>query len=163
MRITSPSLVLSLLLGIVALGTPAAAQEPVQTEADEHITVLPDELEWNAVESLPPGASAALIEGRLSEREPFTLRLRFPANYEIPAHTHPTTERVTVLSGTLYLATGNELTRDNAVALPPGSVKIMPPGIKMWGYTGGEEVVIQLNGIGPWGMNFLDRGEELES
>ncbi len=154
MNLTSQSLVLSVLLGVVALGTPATAQGQVQTEAKEHITVLPDELEWNPVESLPPGARAALIEGNLSEREPFTLRLWFPANYEIPAHTHPTTERVTVLSGTLYLATGDELTRANAVALPPGSVKIMPPGTKMWGYTGDEEVVIQLNGIGPWGMNF---------
>lgn len=155
MNLTSSSLALSLLLGVVGLGTPATAQEQVQTEAREHITVLPDELEWNPVGSLPPGASAAVIEGNLSEREPFTLRLRFPANYEIPAHTHATTERVTVLSGTLHLATGDELTRSNAVALPPGSVRIMPPGTRMWGYTGGEEVVIQLNGIGPWGMDPL--------
>lgn len=136
--------------------TPAMAQEEVRTEAEEHITVLPGDLVWNPVKSLPPGVTAAVIEGDLSKREPFTLRLHFPANYEIPAHTHPTTERVTVLSGTLYLATGDDLSRDAAVALPRGSVTVMPPRMKMWGYTGDDDVLIQLNGIGPWAMDLLN-------
>ncbi|MBW3563822.1 MAG: cupin domain-containing protein [Acidobacteria bacterium] len=152
------TLPLMFLIGCAAAGTPTIAeQSAVRTEAVGHITVLPDELEWNRVGSLPPGATSAVIEGDLSAREPFTLRLRFPANYEIPAHTHPTTERVTVLSGTLYLATGNNLSRDAAVTLPAGSVTVMPPRMKMWGYTGSEPVEIQLNGIGPWAMDLLNR------
>ncbi|MBW3672099.1 MAG: cupin domain-containing protein [Acidobacteria bacterium] len=158
MKLMTRTLPLMFLIGCAAAGTPPAVEQPaVRTEAVEHITVLPSGLEWNEVKSLPEGVTAAVIEGDLSTREPFTLRLRFPANYEIPAHTHPTTERVTVLYGTLYLATGNNLSRDAAVALPAGSVTVMPPRMKMWGYTGNEPVEIQLNGIGPWGMDLLTR------
>jgi hypothetical protein len=32
----------------------------------------------------------------MSEAIPFTVRLKFPANYQIPAHWHPAVERVTV-------------------------------------------------------------------
>lgn len=144
-----------LMIGLAGLTSPLIAGEGVRTEAKEHITVVPGDLEWNPVESLPPGVTAAIIEGDLSAREPFTLRLRFPANYTIPAHTHPTTERVTVLSGTLYLAAGDDISRDAAVALPEGSVTVMPPRMKMAGYTGDGAVEIQLNGIGPWGMDLL--------
>lgn len=148
---------LVLLSGFAGFTGSIAAQEGHRTEATKHITVLPADLEWNPVESLPPGVTAAVIEGDLSAREPFTLRLRFPADYTIPAHTHPTTERVTVLSGTLYLAAGHDISRDAAVALPPGSVTVMPPRMEMSGYTSDEAVEIQLNGIGPWGMDLLDQ------
>lgn len=134
--------------------------QDAHTEAAHHVTVRASDLEWKPVPSLPPGATAAMIEGDLSARAPFTFRLRFPANYTIPAHTHPTTERVTVLSGTLHLATGDDLRRETAEPLPPGSVTVMPPGMKMWGFTEGAPVEIQLNGIGPWGIEYLNPEED---
>jgi hypothetical protein len=145
-----------LMVALTGLTQPSMAQEQAQTEATEHITVVPADLDWKPVPSLPPGARMAVIEGDMSKREPFTLRLRFPSDYTIPAHTHPTTERVTVLSGTLYLAAGHDISRDAAVALPPGSVTVMPPRMEMAGFTKDEPVEIQLNGIGPWGMDLLD-------
>lgn len=143
---------------VVLAAVPSVADEEqrARTQTHEHVTVLPSEIEWSDVGSLPPGATAAVIEGNPAEPAPFTMRLRFPANYIIPAHTHPSTERVTVLSGTLYLATGNVLTRETAVAFPEGSLTVMPPGMKMWGYTADEPVVIQLHGIGPWGIEYLN-------
>ena len=54
-----------------------------------HQMVSPNDLKWADVPSLPPGAKIAVIEGPISEAVPFTFRLRFPANYQIPAHWHP--------------------------------------------------------------------------
>src|SRR5262245_12463029 len=93
------------LIGLIslALGTPAAAQGH-----GEHLMVLPSELKWTDVPSLPPGAKIAVIEGPMNQAVPFTVRLKFPANYQIPAHSHPAIERVTVLSGTFNMGTGDK-------------------------------------------------------
>jgi hypothetical protein len=66
-------------------------------------------LKWAEVPSLPPGAKIAVIEGPLAEAVPFTFRLKFPADYKVPAHWHPAIEHVTVISGTFHMGTGDKL------------------------------------------------------
>jgi len=56
----------------------------------------------------------------MSEAVPFTVRLKFPANYGIPAHWHHAVERVTVLSGTFYMGVGDKLDVEKSMALSPG-------------------------------------------
>lgn len=119
----------------------------------------PAELEWSDVASMAPPAQIALIEGDLSKEEPFTLRLRLPAGYQIDPHVHPAYERVTVLSGTLHFAHGEAFDRDATTALPEGAMAIMPPGAPMYGYTE-EDTVIQLHGVGPWGIEYLDPADD---
>ena len=53
----------------------------------------------------------AVLEGNPGEKGPVTLRLRFPANYDIPAHWHSMDERLTVLSGTFHVGMGDKLDR----------------------------------------------------
>ena len=96
----------------------------------------------------------AVIEGDLSAAEPFTFRLLLPAGYEILPHVHPEYERVTVLSGTLHFAHGEEFDRDATMELPRGSFAVMAPGEPMFGYTM-EDTVIQLHGTGPWGIDYI--------
>lgn len=52
------------------------------------------------------GAKISVIEGPLSDARPITARIRFPANYRLPAHHHPVIEHVTVLSGTFHMGMG---------------------------------------------------------
>ena len=40
----------------------------------EHIMVVPKDLTWADVPSLPPGAKIAVIEGPMNEAKPFTVR-----------------------------------------------------------------------------------------
>jgi hypothetical protein len=145
------------ILTIGAAGGVAASESPYQ--GDGHIMVQPSELEWGPVGSMNPGAQIAVIEGDLSQEAPFTFRLRLPANYELAPHVHPAYERVTVLSGTLYFAHGEEFDRAQAQALPAGSVAIMSPGDPMYGYTE-EETVIQLHGTGPWGIEYINAEDD---
>lgn len=130
-----------------------------QYDTDEYFMLTPDELEWGPVASMGEGAQIAFIEGDISEQEPFTFRIRMEPGYEILPHIHPEYERVTVLSGTLHFAHGEEFDRDATRALPPGSVAIMPPGDPMFGYVE-EETVIQLHGTGPWGIEYLDPDDD---
>jgi anti-sigma factor ChrR (cupin superfamily) len=108
---------------------------------------------------LPPGAKIAVIEGPMSEAVPFTVRLKFPADYRIPAHWHPAVERVTVLSGTFNMGMGDTLDTHKSMPLAPGSVMILQPKAHHFAWTK-EEVVVQLNGIGPWGITYLNPADD---
>jgi hypothetical protein len=58
-------------------------------QMSDHRMITASDLKWADVPSLPPGAKIAVIEGPMTEAVPFTIRLKFPANYSIPAHSHP--------------------------------------------------------------------------
>ena len=66
----------TLVLALGALGPTAAwAQDPSHTD---HIMVVPADLKWADVPSLPAGAKIAVIEGPLKEAVPFTFRPQVP-------------------------------------------------------------------------------------
>ena len=144
---------LTLALALAALGpTAARAEDPSHAH---HIMVLPADLEWADAKANPPGAKIAVIEGPLNEAVPFTYRVKFPADYKIPAHWHSATEHVTVLSGTLNSGTGDKLDTTKTKALTPGSFEIMPAKINHFGWTS-EETVIQVQGVGPVDINYVN-------
>lgn len=140
-------------LALAFAGTDAVAQHA------HHLMVKPDEMKWTDVPSLPAGAKLALIEGPLNEAVPFTMRLRLPANYDIPAHWHPAIEHVTVISGTFHMGTGDRLDRSKTTALTAGSVAIMQPKTTHFAWTR-EETVIQVHGVGPWGINYVNPSDD---
>lgn len=144
-----------LALGICATaGTAALAHE-----SSTHKMVLPSDLTWNDVPSLPPGAKIAVIEGPMNQAVPFTIRLKFPRDYVIPAHSHPAIERVTVLSGTFNMGTGDRLEKSRTHALPPGAIAIMQSGTNHFAWTS-DEVIVQLNGTGPWGITYVNPNDD---
>ncbi|PYO01867.1 MAG: cupin [Candidatus Rokuibacteriota bacterium] len=106
---------------------------------------------------LPPGASMAVIEGSFSKPGPFTVRLKFPANYRIPPHWHPIKVTVTVISGTFNMGFGDELDTGKGKSLPAASIFEMPAKIHHFGWTT-EETIIQEHGIGPLSVHYLDHG-----
>lgn len=134
---------------------PAAERSGTPYRGDGHMMLNTDDLDWTDVASMAPPAQMAVIEGQLSEEEPFTFRLKLPAGYEIRPHIHPAYERVTVLSGALHFAHGEEFDREKTHELRQGGVAIMAPGEPMFGYTE-EDTVIQLHGTGPWGIQYIN-------
>lgn len=128
-----------------------------------HKMVQAKDLNWADVPSLPPGAKAAVIEGPMNAAVPFTVRLKFPANYRLPAHVHPAIERVTVLSGTFYMGMGDKLDPAQAtMALGPGDVMVMEPNTRHFAVTK-EETVLQLHGTGPWGITYINPADDPRS
>lgn len=128
-------------------------------QAPGHVMVQPEELKWADVPSLPKGAKIAVIEGPMSEAVPFTVRIKLPANFQIPAHSHAGIEHVTVMSGTFNLGMGDKLDKAKTMALKPGSVAIMQPKMNHFAWTQ-DETIVQVHGIGPWVVNYVNAADD---
>jgi quercetin dioxygenase-like cupin family protein len=102
-----------------------------------------------------PGAEIAVLEGDPAKPGFFTMRLKMPDGYRIPAHSHSQPERVTVLSGTLYLGLGDGVNAASAIALSAGSYSSMPPKMVHFGWMKGE-TILQLTSIGPWTVTYVN-------
>lgn len=121
---------------------------------------LPDSMEWvDGPPSLPRGAKVALLEGDPAAEGMFVMRAKLPDGYHVPPHTHPKTERVTVISGTLELAMGEQLTRGAAKPLPAGSFGYWPAGMKHAAWAKGV-TIIQIHGAGPWEINYINPADD---
>ena len=155
LRISNLSLVC--LLGASGLLAPALAT--AQT-LPGHSMVSAAELKWVDVPSLPPGAKIAVMEGPMNEAVPFTARLRMPATYRIPAHWHPAIEHVSVLSGTFYMGVGEALDTSKGMAVAAGGFVVMQTKTPHFAYTLNEPTEIQLHGVGPWGVTYLNPADD---
>jgi quercetin dioxygenase-like cupin family protein len=121
-----------------------------------HVVVKPGDVKWaDAPPSLPPGAKMAWIEGAAAEPKPFTFRIKVPANYRVPPHWHPGIEHVTVLSGTFNVGMGEKFDAGKLTPLPAGSLLIIPPKTPHFVQVK-EETIIQVHGVGPWGLNYVN-------
>jgi quercetin dioxygenase-like cupin family protein len=157
--IIAPTLIAALAVAIplARLAGQGSADTAHSTEMELY---APTAIEWkDGPAALPAGAKAALLEGDPTKEGPFVMRLQMPDGYHVPPHTHPKTERVTVISGAFYLATGEKLDRGDAKKLPAGSFGFWPAGMKHAAWAEGE-TVIQLHGIGPWQINYLNPADD---
>jgi quercetin dioxygenase-like cupin family protein len=126
----------------------------------DHIMVVPANFAWtDGPASLPKGTKAAVIEGDPSKPGPFTMRLKLPANYKIPPHWHPGVEHVTVLSGSFYMGLGDVYDESKARKLPVGGFAMMAIGTRHFALTK-EESVLQLHGVGPWGITYVNPADD---
>ena len=121
-----------------------------------HVLVPADKVQWGpAPPVLPAGAQIAVLEGNPSEKGPVTLRLRFPANYNIPAHWHTMTERVTVLSGAFHVGMGDKLDRQASQTLEPGGFVSLPANMRHFAWTT-TQAVVQINLEGPFDIFYVN-------
>jgi quercetin dioxygenase-like cupin family protein len=124
-------------------------------------TVIPAAaVRWGpAPANLPAGAQLAVIEGDPSKAGPYTIRLRLPAGYRFPAHTHPGSEHVTVMSGTLLVAAGDRLDGARMQTLAAGSYTGIPADVRHVASARGE-TVLQIHGNGPFGIDYLNKADD---
>jgi quercetin dioxygenase-like cupin family protein len=93
---------------------------------------------------------------------PYTIRLKFPANYAIPAHSHPADEHVVVTSGSVTLGMGDALTKTGAgnKTLSPGSFALMPANMNHFAFTSAAETTIVLYGQGPVEFKYVNPSDD---
>jgi quercetin dioxygenase-like cupin family protein len=142
-----------LTLGLVGLMT-------TPLSAEEYTAVMLRDIKWQDAPSIGPGAKTAVIDGDPKSSGPFVIRLKLPPKTTIGLHTHPATESVTVLSGTLYFAAGDKFEPKAAKAFGPGSYFSIGQGKPMFAYSKDSEVIAQIHGTGPWGITYLGSKEE---
>jgi quercetin dioxygenase-like cupin family protein len=124
--------------------------------ADGHAMLTPDKLTWGpAPPQLPKGAEIAVIMGDPGKAEPFVMRARMPAGYEVRPHSHPTDEHVTVLSGSMNVSMGPAADKAKGAALGPGGFFTAPKGMTHYAWFT-EPTIIQVHGVGPFAITYVD-------
>jgi quercetin dioxygenase-like cupin family protein len=132
--------------------------------AEEHgagITLnTPDALKWqDGPPSLPKGAKIAVLEGDPSKEGPFVFRVKAPDGYRIPPHTHPKTERVTVISGQFHIGMGDKFDGKALKPMPAGTYGFWEAGMKHFVQAQGETVA-QFHGMGPWSIQYVNPADD---
>jgi hypothetical protein len=113
-------------------------------------------IEWKpGPASLPRGAQIAVLEGDPTKEGPFVFRVKAPDGYQIPVHSHPKTERVTVIAGTFNIGMGNKFDKQATKAMPAGTYGFWKSDMKHFVWVKGETIV-QFHGEGPWAINYVD-------
>jgi quercetin dioxygenase-like cupin family protein len=113
-------------------------------------------IKWGpAPDALPKGGQLAGLSGDAGKSGTFTVALKMPAGYKIPAHKHPHTERITVISGEFHFGTGDKLDEKLASKLGPGGFVELPANTNHYAFTK-VATVIQISGEGPFGIVYVN-------
>jgi quercetin dioxygenase-like cupin family protein len=147
-------------MALLAAFAMTAAPSLAGQQTQDHKIISTDDLEWtDGPASLPPGAQSVVLYGDPAKEGLFAIRVKLPAGYHIPPHTHPKPEVVTVLSGAAKLGMGKAADEAAAEDLEAGSFFAMPPGMAHYVYVT-EPTIVQLNSIGPWKLNYIDPADD---
>jgi quercetin dioxygenase-like cupin family protein len=128
--------------------------------ADDHTAVSADQLKWGpAPPAFPKGAQISVLAGDPTKEGLYVIRLKLPAGYKVPAHTHPNDENVTVITGTFNIGMGSTFDEKNGKALKAGGFVHMPKGMQHFAWFT-EESIIQLHGMGPQGIIYVNPADD---
>lgn len=125
---------------------------------------LPFEAKWTPAptNTLPAGAQMFVLEGNPNSPAPYIIRLKLPPNFKVPAHWNLSDEHLTVISGSIHLGMGDKLEENKGKLLPVGSYARIPARMHHFAWTGDEETIIQLSGLGPWGLTYVEAAENTD-
>jgi quercetin dioxygenase-like cupin family protein len=108
---------------------------------------------------LPRGTQMVMLFGNSQKPGLYIMRLRLPANYSVPPHSHPNDEHVTVLSGQLSMGMGDRMMRARAATLRAGGFMRMPTGTHHYVFTR-TGALLQLTGEGPSGITYVNPADD---
>ena len=151
----SSKLMIGFILFIVLFGSPTA-----QAQSLAYARVMPDDTKWSPLPSMPKGAQIAVLHGSPAKPGLFTIRVKLPANFKLPVHSHPDERVRTIISGTYYSAIGDKVDNSRLMAFPPGTFSHVPSKVWQFAETRDEEVVFQITGVGPTGIDYLNAAED---
>lgn len=140
----------------------ANAQQGTPSDAEKNGTIqhASEDLRWvDGPPSLPPGAKLMVLEGNPREKGLFTMRIKLPAGTRIEPHWHPRDERVTVISGSVWVGFGDTFDTTAARQLRAGSYYVNPPSLHHFLWIP-EETVLQMTNMGPWELTYVHEGKE---
>lgn len=147
------ALLLSTSLLLLASGT--VAEEGRHTNI-----ILPEAVKWMENPAFPKGIQIATLVGDPTKSgETVVQRIKFPPNFTMPPHTHPFSEVVTVISGNIGTNAGEKPEKVGGL-LKPGSMWVYPKGHAHYAWTGDGEAVLQVQYIGPGGIEYVNPADD---
>ena len=134
----------ALALCSIAVFSPAYAQY-----AGQRVAKPASEIEYKQLSGDLP---TAVLYGDPTKPGPFVTRLKIPSGAKVLPHWNPDqAHTVTVLSGTLYYAVGEQWDEAKFTAYPAGSFIAELPKTGHYEWAKDGEVILQITGIGPTG------------
>jgi quercetin dioxygenase-like cupin family protein len=117
-----------------------------------------DSGKWVDCPGMPSGCQMLKLYGDVSAPGEFAVRFKYQTKYRIGPHTHSVDEHTTVISGgPLHVAVGDTFDEHapSGQTLHTSDLIVVPAGIHHFAWTDGE-IILQVNGIGPFKRNFLN-------
>ena len=143
-----------------ALVFAAEESQSTATSATEHRVTKPSDLKWGeAPPGLPASAKVAALNGDPTQAGPFTVRLKAPADYKVMPHTHPTDERLTVISGSFRIGMGERFDETKMQEMGPGSYIVLPSGMAHFAKSA-KESIVQIDSEGPFQINYVNPADD---
>jgi quercetin dioxygenase-like cupin family protein len=148
----------------LVLAAEETKKEPVapgSTASSEHHVMKPSDLKWGeAPPGLPAGGKMAVLNGDPTQPGSFTVRLKAPAGYKVMPHTHPTTERVTAISGSFKIGMGDKFDDKSMQQMSPGSYIVLPAGMAHFAKVAAKDSVLQIDSEGPFQINYVNQADD---
>jgi quercetin dioxygenase-like cupin family protein len=82
-----------------------------------------------------------------------------PAGYTVPAHWHPTTENITVLSGTVALGMGDKTDPAAMTTLAAGGFAVLPAEMRHT-FVAKTAATFQVHGMGPFAITYVNPADD---
>jgi len=101
-----------------------------------------------------------VLYGDPRKAAPYITRVRLPADYRIEPHTHPEERVYTVISGTFYIGFGEKFDPTALKAFSAGSAFVVPANTSHFHWMRSGEAVVQISGVGPSGIEYVDHSDD---
>jgi hypothetical protein len=121
--------------------------------------VLPGDIKWLPSE-IVPGGQVVILLGDPDKPGPLVVRIKSPSRIKIMPHTHPDARTYSVLSGEWQLGFGYRFQSSALRTFSPGSIYRLPAGVAHFQATGTRETIVQIESIGPSGIDFLKQSDK---
>jgi hypothetical protein len=140
---------------LAALPATLAASPAAAAGVDPAMTIvrLPDQIPWAQLYNFPPGAAEqAPMQGKPSDPGQYFVLIRWHPGFMSAPHWYESDRLCVVLSGTWWVASGEDFAPESTVAAPAGSfIRRVARTPHYDGVQKGEKepAVIAISGIGP--------------
>ena len=165
-RVILTGTVVALFVGVASSAVAQGQGQAKQMKRSEQMTATSvADVKWSElkVPGFDPGAQMAVMDGNPgAPGGVYTLRLKFPAGYRFPAHWHPKSEHLTVLTGSFQLGMGTSEDRSMEKTYGPGDFIMMPARHPHYGGSSAETIV-QLHGVGPFQIMLSKKAEKTKA
>jgi quercetin dioxygenase-like cupin family protein len=123
-------------------------------------TVMPEALTWKDNPAIPNGGQIAILIGDPTKAgEVVVQRVKFPAYYQVPPHTHPYAETVTVITGSVGFGMGEKFEKKGELG-KVGALFANPAKHAHYVWTGDEPAIVQVQFIGPGGIDYINPADD---
>ena len=109
---------------------------------------------------LPKGSEVAVVKGDPAKAGDFIVRLKFPADFAVPPHSHPGDEVVRVVSGgPLHYGMGDKLDMANSGSLEKGYHVTLEAKMNHWAATTAP-TEIEVSAMGPFAITYANPADD---